>query len=295
MKTVIEIEKLGYSYGEGWILNDLSLKIEQGDFVAVIGPNGAGKSTLLRLLAGILKPAQGRIAIFGQDRENFTAWDKIGYVPQNPARQHRAFPISVREVVSLGRLSGGSMFQHYTHEDKAAVDDIIERFSLKKLAHRKIGELSGGQQQRVYLARAMVRSPQLLLLDEPATGVDPDAKEELYTMLGEINRGQGVTIVMVSHDLELAVKVCKYALCLDHYFCGIYAKGVDSRADCSRYLPADRQLSGAAPPVDDWRRAGAYCLCRRGGRRAFRGAAGGKRGTGNRCGRACYRKSAQQA
>ena len=92
MKTVIEIEKLGYSYGEGWILNDLSLKIEQGDFVAVIGPNGAGKSTLLRLLAGILKPAQGRIAIFGQDRENFTAWDKIGYVPQNPARQHRAFP-----------------------------------------------------------------------------------------------------------------------------------------------------------------------------------------------------------
>ena len=104
------------------------------------------------------------------------------------------------------------MFQHYTHEDKAAVDDIIERFSLKELAHRKIGELSGGQQQRVYLARAMVRSPQLLLLDEPATGVDPDAKEELYTMLGEINRGQGVTIVMVSHDLELAVKVCKNAL-----------------------------------------------------------------------------------
>ena len=218
MKTVIEIEKLGYSYGEGWILNDLSLKIEQGDFVAVIGPNGAGKSTLLRLLAGILKPAQGRIAIFGQDRENFTEWDKIGYVPQNPARQHRAFPISVREVVSLGRLSGGSMFQHYTHEDKAAVDDIIERFSLKELAHRKIGELSGGQQQRVYLARAMVRSPQLLLLDEPATGVDPDAKEELYTMLGEIN-GQGVTIVMVSHDLELAVKVCKNALCLDHNIC----------------------------------------------------------------------------
>lgn len=219
MKTVIEIEKLGYSYGEGWILNDLSLKIEQGDFVAVIGPNGAGKSTLLRLLAGILKPAQGRIAIFGQDRESFTAWDKIGYVPQNPARQHRAFPISVREVVSLGRLSGGSMFQHYTHEDKAAVEDIIERFSLKELAHRKIGELSGGQQQRVYLARAMVRSPQLLLLDEPATGVDPDAKEELYTMLGEINRGQGVTIVMVSHDLELAVKVCKNALCLDHNIC----------------------------------------------------------------------------
>ena len=117
------------------------------------------------------------------------------------------------------RLSGGSMFQHYSREDKAAVDDIMERFSLKELAHRKIGELSGGQQQRVYLARAMVRSPELLLLDEPATGVDPDAKEELYTMLGEINRKQGVTIVMVSHDLELAAKVCKNALCLDHNIC----------------------------------------------------------------------------
>lgn len=219
MKTVIEINKLGYSYGEGWILSDLSLKIEKGDFVAVIGPNGAGKSTLLRILAGILKPMQGSITVFGQNREKFTMWDKIGYVPQNPARQHRAFPISVREVVSLGRLSGGSMFQHYTCEDKAAVDDIMERFSLKELAHRKIGELSGGQQQRVYLARAMVRSPQLLLLDEPATGVDPDAKEGLYTMLGEINSQQGETIVMVSHDLELAVKVCKNALCLDHNIC----------------------------------------------------------------------------
>lgn len=219
MKTIIELNKLGYSYGEGWILNDLSLQIAEGDFVAVIGPNGAGKSTLLRLLAGILKPMRGSITIFGEDRQNFKSWDKIGYVPQNPAKQHRAFPISVREVVSLGRLSGGSMFQHYTYADKAAVDDIIKRFSLKGLEHRKIGELSGGQQQRVYLARAMVRSPKLLLLDEPATGVDPDAKEELYNMLGEINRRDGVTIVMVSHDLELAVKVCKNALCLDHNIC----------------------------------------------------------------------------
>ena len=205
MKTVIEIEKLGYSYGEGWILNDLSLKIEQGDFVAVIGPNGAGKSTLLRLLAGILKPAQGRIAIFGQDRENFTAWDKIGYVPQNPARQHRAFPISVREVVSLGRLSGGSMFQHYTHEDKAAVDDIIERFSLKELAHRKIGELSGGQQQRVAIARALVNNPKVLLLDEPLGALDYQLRKNLQLELKNLQRGLGLTFIYVTHDQEEAL------------------------------------------------------------------------------------------
>lgn len=219
MDKIIQIDNLGYSYGEGWILHHLTLAIDSGDFVAVIGPNGAGKSTLLRLLAGILKPMEGSITIFGQQRGEFTAWDKIGYVPQNPARQHRDFPISVQEVVALGRLSGGSMWQHFTHADKEAVADIMERFALKELAYRKIGELSGGQQQRVYLARAMVRQPQLLLLDEPATGVDPDAKEELYTMLREINRKQGVTVVMVSHDLELAVKAAHNALCLDHNIC----------------------------------------------------------------------------
>ena len=213
----IKINNLGVSFGEQTVLEDVNMHIHCGSFNVIIGQNGAGKSTLIKAILGEI-PHTGTIE-FKDTKDGHMAKLKIGYVPQNPARQHRAFPISVREVVSLGRLSGGSMFQHYTHEDKAAVDDIIERFSLKKLAHRKIGELSGGQQQRVYLARAMVRSPQLLLLDEPATGVDPDAKEELYTMLGEINRQQGVTIVMVSHDLELAVKVCKNALCLDHNIC----------------------------------------------------------------------------
>ena len=213
----IKINNLGVSFGEQTVLEDVNMHIHCGSFNVIIGQNGAGKSTLIKAILGEI-PHTGTIE-FKDTKDGHMAKLKIGYVPQNPARQHRAFPISVREVVSLGRLSGGSMFQHYTHEDKAAVDDIIERFSLKELAHRKIGELSGGQQQRVYLARAMVRSPQLLLLDEPATGVDPDAKEELYTMLGEINRGQGVTIVMVSHDLELAVKVCKNALCLDHNIC----------------------------------------------------------------------------
>ncbi|MEG0971056.1 MAG: metal ABC transporter ATP-binding protein, partial [Acidaminococcaceae bacterium] len=146
-------------------------------------------------------------------------WQKVGYVPQNPARQQKSFPISVEEVVSLGRLDGRSLFQRYTAEDRAAVRDIMERFNLMDLAKKKIGELSGGQQQRVFIARAMVNAPELLLLDEPATGVDPDAKEELYRLLGELNTKQGITIVMVSHDLELAAQVAKKALCLDHGIC----------------------------------------------------------------------------
>ena len=149
----------------------------------------------------------------------FEAWEKIGYVPQNPAKQHRDFPISVKEVLGLGLLCGSSMFQKISRAGKARVETMLERFYLQELAHRKIGELSGGQQQRVFLARAMVRQPELLLLDEPATGVDPDAKIELYRMLRDINRELGVTIVMVSHDLELAAEVAHNALCLDHDVC----------------------------------------------------------------------------
>lgn len=219
MENIIKINKLGYNYGEGWILHDLSVEISQGDFVAVIGPNGAGKSTLLRLLAGILQPTSGEIELYGTPLPQFKAWEKIGYVPQNPAKQHRDFPISVKEVLGLGLLCGSNMFQKISRAGKARVETMLERFYLQELAHRKIGELSGGQQQRVFLARAMVRQPELLLLDEPATGVDPDAKIELYRMLRDINRELGVTIVMVSHDLELAAEVAHNALCLDHDVC----------------------------------------------------------------------------
>lgn len=219
METIIKIDKLGYNYGEGWILHDLSVEIAKGDFVAVIGPNGAGKSTLLHLLAGSLSPTAGTIELYGVPQTQFKDWGKLGYVPQNPARQHKDFPISVKEVIELGLLSGSSMLQRISHAGKERVALMLKRFYLEELAHRKIGELSGGQQQRVFLARAMVRQPELLLLDEPATGVDPDAKIELYKMLKDINRELGVTIVMVSHDLELAAEVAHNALCLDHDVC----------------------------------------------------------------------------
>lgn len=219
MAAIITIEHLGYDFGEGPVLADLNLNIEAGDFVAVIGANGAGKSTLLRLLAHILRPTTGYITLFGQPLNEFKNWQKVGYVPQNPGRQQRSFPISVREVVALGRLDGRSLMQRFTAADAKAVDTIIEQFSLQELAKRKIGDLSGGQQQRVFLARAMVNNPDLLLLDEPATGVDPDAKVELYQMLGNLNAREGKTIVMVSHDLELASQYAKKALCLDRSVC----------------------------------------------------------------------------
>ncbi|MBQ8417788.1 MAG: metal ABC transporter ATP-binding protein [Phascolarctobacterium sp.] len=219
MKKIIEIKDLGFDYGEGWVFHKLNLEIAEGDFVAVIGANGAGKSTLLKMLANVIEPTSGDISYYGMPIKDFKNWERIGYVPQNPGRQQKNFPISVREVVGLGLLKGNSLIHRFNGQDKEAINQIMERFNLMDLRYRKIGELSGGQQQRVFLARAMVKQPKILLLDEPATGIDTAAKADLYAMLKNINRQQGVTIVMVSHDLELAADAAQNALCLDHGIC----------------------------------------------------------------------------
>lgn len=219
MSEIIRITNLGFDYGEGWVFHKLNLNIEKGDFVAVIGANGAGKSTLLKMLANVVTPTQGEIHYYNLPVADFHEWEKIGYVPQNPARQQRNFPISVREVIELGLIHRHNLLGRINSQDRQMIDKMLTDFDLTALQHRKIGELSGGQQQRVFLARAMVKQPEILLLDEPATGIDTQAKTLLYGMLKKINRENGVTIVMVSHDLELAAETARNALCLDHGIC----------------------------------------------------------------------------
>ena len=217
--NIITVRDLGFDYGDGWVFHKLNLDIAEGDFVAVIGANGAGKSTLLKMLAHAMPPTVGEIYYYGKPLEQFKEWHKIGYVAQNPMKLQREFPISVEEVVALGLLQPGKLWHRYGHSEKQAVEKALLDFQLTNLRYRKIGELSGGQQQRVFLARAMVHSPQILLLDEPATGIDMASKVALYAMLKQINREQNVTIVMISHDLELAADAAKSALCIDHGIC----------------------------------------------------------------------------
>ena len=210
---------LGFDYGDGWVFHKLNMDIAEDDFVAVIGANGAGKSTLLKMLAHAMPPTVGEIYYYGKPLEQFREWQKIGYVAQNPMKMQREFPISVEEVVALGLLQPGKLWHRYGHSEKRAVEKALLDFQLTSLRQRKIGELSGGQQQRVFLARAMVHSPKILLLDEPATGIDTASKVALYAMLKQINREQNVTIIMISHDLELAADAAKSALCIDHGIC----------------------------------------------------------------------------
>lgn len=219
VENIITARGLGFDYGDGWVFHNLDLDVPQGDFVAVIGANGAGKSTLMKMLAHVLQPTAGEIYYYGQPVDSFGEWQKIGYVPQNPAKMRRDFPISVEEVVALGLLSPRRLLRRFGQEERLALANALAAFDLQALRKRRIGELSGGQQQRVFLARAMVKNPEVLLLDEPATGIDTAAKAELYGMLRRINREQGVTVVMISHDLELAAEAAKSALCIDHGIC----------------------------------------------------------------------------
>lgn len=219
MENIISVRDLGFDYGEGWVFHKLDLDVPRGDFVAVIGANGAGKSTLMKMIAHAMPPTIGSISYYGVPIENFTEWEKVGYVPQNPAKMQRAFPISVREVVALGLVQNKKLWQCFGVDENQKVDKVLATFQLTDLQQRKIGELSGGQQQRVFLARAMVKEPEILLLDEPATGIDAASKVALYDMLGEININQGVTIIMISHDLELAAQTAKSALCINHGIC----------------------------------------------------------------------------
>lgn len=216
---IIVLKNLGFDYGDGWVFHKLNIEIEEGDFVAVIGANGAGKSTLLKMLANLMPPSQGSIEYYGKDIKTFSEWEKIGYVPQNFAKNRQDFPISVNEIIATGLLTPQKFLGRINENDKEKINKVINFFHLQDLAHRRMGELSGGQQQRVFLARAMVKEPRILLLDEPSTAMDDHTKKELYTYLEQINKRQGVTIVMVSHDLELAAKTAKSALCLDHGVC----------------------------------------------------------------------------
>lgn len=218
-QNIIEAKDLGFDYGAGWVFHKLNLEIPQGDYVAVIGANGAGKSTLIKMLANVISPTTGQIFYYGKPISEFKAWDKVGYVPQNPAKQQQNFPISVEEVVKLGLLKSNKLWQHFGATEQTAIENALTTFDLLDLRKRRIGELSGGQQQRVFLARAMVKQPEILFLDEPTTGIDTAAKIALYDMLKNINQKQKVTIIMVSHDLDLASYSAKSALCINHGIC----------------------------------------------------------------------------
>lgn len=177
---------------------NVSFTVDEGDFLCIVGENGSGKSTLIKGILGLKQPSAGEI-VFNELKQR-----EIGYLPQQTPAQ-RDFPATVREVVLSGCLNknGGSPF--YTKASKARADDMMKLMKIEGIAKKSYRSLSGGQQQRVLLSRAMCATEKLLLLDEPVSGLDPMVTAEMYEAFDKLNHEQGVTIIMVSHDIHNAV------------------------------------------------------------------------------------------
>jgi zinc transport system ATP-binding protein len=198
---------VSYDFGQGKILDDISFSVEEGDLLGIIGPNGAGKTTLFNCMLGLIEDYHGRIEIFGEDmrRKSKKVLQQIGYVPQKKSVE-QSFPATVEDIVSLGVIGKAS-------PDK--VSKAIETVGLSDLSERRIGELSGGQLQRVFIAKAIVNRPRLMILDEPATGIDADAQSKFYALVERLNRENHITIIWSSHDLEAINSIANKVACIN--------------------------------------------------------------------------------
>ena len=208
--ALITCKDLAFSYSGDTVLSGVNFAVNQGDYLCIVGENGSGKSTLMRGLLGLKEPSAGTITYGDGLKPN-----EIGYLPQQTDMQ-RDFPASVFEVALSGRLNSLGRRFFYSKADRAETERNLERIGMLELKNRCYQELSGGQQQRVLLARALDATSKLLLLDEPVAGLDPVATVDMYNILKLINLCDGVTVVMVSHDVNAALRYATHILQLGH-------------------------------------------------------------------------------
>ncbi len=213
---VVQTDKLSVQLGENEALADVSCQIHEGEFIAVVGPNGAGKSVFLSVLLGLRRPTSGTALVLGLPPEKVRpAW--VGYVPQVKTLD-RSFPALAIELVATGLHCSWRWWLKAA--DKTAALDALAQVGAAPLADRSVGSLSGGELQRVYLARSLVRKPRLILLDEPVTGVDTAGETDFYRVLDEFRRESGATVIMVTHDWEIAAHYACHVLVLNRYLIG---------------------------------------------------------------------------
>ena len=209
MSPLVQLRGVSASYGDAAVLRGVDLSFERGEFLGIVGPSGSGKSTLLRLLLGTLDPAAGTL--------ERTPGTRVGYVPQ-VEQINWDFPVTVAQCVLMSRTRG-RIAPWASRQERAEVAEALERLSIGDLADRHIRALSGGQQQRVFLARALLSEPDLLLLDEPTSGVDVRTRHEILHLLGELN-ANGLGIVLTTHDLNGIAAHLPRLICLNQTVIG---------------------------------------------------------------------------
>jgi zinc transport system ATP-binding protein len=206
---IVEINRLSYAYSGNLVLSNISFTVDEGDILGIIGPNGAGKTTLFSCMLGLRDDYTGTIRILGEDikKKNSKIFKSIGYIQQKKTVDQN-FPATVEEIVSLGISVAGK-------NSKEKIDLALETIGLRAQKDRRVGELSGGQQQRVLIAKAMVNDPKLLILDEPATGIDLEMQNKFYSLLKKLNQENKITIIWASHDLDAVNKLATSVACIN--------------------------------------------------------------------------------
>jgi zinc transport system ATP-binding protein len=202
-RPIIQFKDISFSYQHEPVLEHINVDINPGEYIGVIGPNGGGKTTLIKLLLGLLQPQKGTIRLWDTPLQDFSRWRRIGYVPQRVDNGDFRLPITVEEVVRFGGRT------------KQDAQDAIERIGIAELARRPLAELSGGQQQKAFIAKALAGKPEVLILDEPTAGVDVKAQDDFYQLIAKLNTDDGMTIIMVSHDIDVVVNEVSKLICLN--------------------------------------------------------------------------------
>lgn len=232
--NIVEISNLTVTYPGLRALDNVSFSVKQGDFLGIIGPNGAGKSTLFSCMLGLKKDYDGQIMFFGQDVKKSSSYLKeIGYVPQKPVFE-KNFPATVKDVVKMAIRK---------KSDEKRVDQVLQQLWIHEQSHRRIGDLSGGQQQRVFIAKALIDKPKILILDEPVTGIDASSIELFYSILTDLNKNEGITIIWSSHDLDAVNRLANKVACLNRtlFFHGESKKFFEDDTLVKQYSEASMQ------------------------------------------------------
>lgn len=232
--SLITLENVSFAYDGKPVAEGINFTVDEGDYISIVGENGSGKSTLIKGICGLKKPSGGRIIY----SPSFSA-KETGYLPQKNISD-RSFPATVREVVLSGCANRLGLRPFYTSAMKKRASDFMELLSISELSGKSFSALSGGQQQRVLLARALCASDRLLLLDEPSAGLDPVITDMLYSLVKEQNRERGLTVIVVSHDLEAALRDSTRIVHLGgrQLFCGTPEEY--KKTDCYRLLSGGR-------------------------------------------------------
>lgn len=204
MESIISIKNVSFSYSGGVnVLENLSFDIYKKDFIAIIGANGSGKSTLLKLILKELNPSDGEIFISSTNIKNFKEWDTIGYVPQINAGNIPGFPITALEIVTLNLYNKMGFFKFSRKSHIELAKRALSQVNMLDFANTPMNKMSGGQQQRIMIAKSLINNPKILIFDEPTTGIDKESKDQLFKILTHLNRIRGITILLVTHELEI--------------------------------------------------------------------------------------------